>query len=177
MKVWEYKSGTDDKLSKQVEKDPSIVMTKPEMAKYLISTITFNEGDVVMEPCLGDGAFFNNLPLYVSKKYCEINLGIDYLECKENVDITLSNPPFVPRKLFWDFMVKAMDTTKREIYWLINISSLNVFTPKRLNQMMDKGWYIQNFHIVNDKRWYGRYVWIKISKEKCNTFTWCNNSF
>ena len=103
-KVWEYESNKDDKLSKQVAKDPDIVMTKPDMAKHLLSLVKFKDGDVVMEPCRGKGAFYDNLPENVVKKYCEINQGKDYLEYNEKVDITLSNPLFVPRKLFWAFM-------------------------------------------------------------------------
>ena len=93
------------------------------------------------------------------------------------VDYTISNPPFVPRKLFWSFHCKAMDTTRKGIYWLINMSSLNVFTPKRLEEMSSKGWYINNFHIVSDKRWFGRYVWIKISKENNDIMSWCKTSY
>lgn len=160
-------------LSKQVAKDPTFCMTNPEMAKYLISLISFNDGDIVMEPCRGSGSFYNNLPNNIIKKYCEISEGIDYLTYNEQVDITLSNPPFVPRKLFWQFHQKAMATTRREIYWLINMSSVNVFTPKRLKEMTNAGWYITNLHIVTDKRWFGRYVWIKFTKQdnKALTFT------
>ena len=55
--------------------------------------------------------------------------------------------------------------------------SLNVFTPKRLEEMSSKGWYINNFHIVSDKRWFGRYVWIKISKENTDIMSWCKTSY
>lgn len=176
-KVWEYESKKDDPLAEKVNKDPNIVMTNPEMAKHLIDLIDFKDGDVVIEPCYGRGAFYDNLPNNIHKEFCEINEGIDYLEYDGEVDITLSNPPFVPRKLFWSFQQKAMDTTRREIYWLINISSLNVFTPKRLNEMKDKGWYINSFHIVADRRWFGRYAWVKISKEDKGTFTWNNKTY
>ncbi len=64
-----------------------------------------------------------------------------------------------------------------KIYWLINIASLNVFTPNRLNEMKTKGWFIQSFHAVNDKRWYGRYVWVKIGKEDNSIFSWNDESF
>ena len=52
-KVWEYKSKTnkEDALAKQVKKDRTIVYTKPTMAKHLIDRLTFQDGDVVCEPC------------------------------------------------------------------------------------------------------------------------------
>lgn len=176
-KVWEYESKDDDKLGKQVAKNPDIVMTKPEMARHLISRIPWKEGDVVMEPCKGKGAFYDNLPDTVNKEWCEINEGRDYLTFEGKVDVTLSNPPFVPRAFFWEFHKKAMDTTRRAIYWLINIGSLNVFTPKRLEEMKTKGWFIQSFHTVSDKRWFGRYVWIEITREPNGCMTWAENGF
>lgn len=168
MTTWNDIVTTDNSLGNKMKKDPTLCMTKPEMAKILIERIKFKDGDVVIEPCRGDGAFYNNLLANVEKKYCEILEGLDYLEFNENVDITLSNPPFVPRKLFWSFMEKAMTTTRREIYWLINLSSLNVFTPKRLKEMEQQDWFINNMFVCADKRWFGRYVWVKITKEKTN---------
>ncbi len=177
VKVWEYESNENDKLSKKVEKDRTIVMTKPSMAKHLISLVSFMDNDRVLEPCKGDGAFYDNLPNNINKDWCEINEGKDYLDFNGRVDITLSNPPFVPRKLFWSFMQKAMETTEREIYWLINMQSLNVFTPKRLNEMKEQNWFIHTFHIVSDSRWYGRYVWLKIGREDMNVITSEQKSF
>jgi hypothetical protein len=142
VKIWQYKSNADDPLSRQVDKDPGITYTKPAMAQYLISCIDFRPGDVVMEPSRGTGAFYDNLPPYVVPKWCEINEYRDYLEYGGRVDVTISNPPFVPRKLFWEFNRKAMETTERGIYWLINFSSFNVFTMKRLEEMKNKGWYM-----------------------------------
>ena len=177
MKVWEYKSNDDDKLAKQVEKDPSIVMTKPEMAKHLISLIKHEEGEVWLEPARGDGAFYNNFPTDVIARYCEINEGSDFLEYEEEVDVIISNPPFVPHKLFWSFMEKSMKIARKNIYWLINLGSLNVFTPKRLLEMKGAGWFIQSFHIVSDKRWFGRYVFIKIGRQDVGMITWKEGSF
>ena len=50
-KVWDYESNEKDPLAEKVKKDPSIVMTNPLMAKYLLDRIKFEEGDVVLEPC------------------------------------------------------------------------------------------------------------------------------
>tara|TARA_E500000305_G_scaffold39550_2_gene30275 strand:+ start:5214 stop:5750 length:537 start_codon:yes stop_codon:yes gene_type:complete len=163
-KIWEYKSSKDDKLSKKVEKDKDIVMTKPSMAKHLLERIDFKKGDILLEPALGKGAFYDNFPSYTRNEWCEINKGKDFLTYEGKVDYVISNPPFVPRKLFWDFHTHAMDITQKGIYWLINLASLNVFTPKRLDEMKALGWYIQNIHIVQDKRWFGRYAFICINK-------------
>jgi hypothetical protein len=177
MKIWDYKSKKIDGLAIQVEKNPDIVMTNPEMAKVLISTVPLKIGDVVMEPCLGSGSFLNNLPPFTTNLWCEINKGRDYLSQSQIVDYTISNPPFVPRKLFWQFHQKAMETTRKEIYWLINLSALNVFTTKRLDEMKEKGWFINSFFIVADRRWFGRYAFVKFSKNDTGTFGWSRTNF
>lgn len=171
--VWEYEAAANDSLGQKVAKDPDIVMTKPEMAKYLIDRISWEDGEIVCEPCRGKGAFYDNLPDNVVKIWYEINEGKDYLgKDKVMCNTTIANPPFVPRKLFWNFMVRAMETTTDRIYWLINLSSMNVFTPKRLEEMKKKGWFIQHQHIVADKRWYGRYVMLGIGREDLGIFSW-----
>lgn len=166
-------------LQEKINKNgKAYVYTNEDMAIDLINNFTnIQDGDVVCEPSKGGGAFYNNFPDNCKKIYCEIDEGIDYLQDERKCDITCGNPPFVPRKLFWNFHLKAMENTRREIYWLINMGSLNVFTPKRLNEMKERGWYINKFHIVSDKRWYGRYVWIKISKTNNNFFTWKKGSY
>jgi len=176
-KVWNYKSKGNDPLSKQVMKDKSIVMTQPKMAIDLLGLISFKKGDKVLDPCRGDGAFYNNFPSYVKKRYCEINEGKDFFDYHSKVDYTISNPPFVPRKLFWEFHTHSMNITNKAIYWLINMSCLNVFTPKRLEEMKYKGWYIQSLNIVSDKRWFGRYIFIKISKEPNDIFTYIKETY
>lgn len=176
-KVWQYKSNENDNLSKLVEKDKSIVMTNPNMAKYLINLVDNKDGDIWLDPCAGDKAFYDNFPANILAKYCEINEDKDFFDYNEKVDIIISNPPFVPRKLFWDFMTHSMDLASKKIYWLINIYSLNVFTTKRLNEMKDKNWYINSIHIVSDKRWFGRYCFVEIGKVNNNFFTWSDKGF
>lgn len=176
-KVWAYKSDKEDKLAKLVKKDKTIVMTKATMARDLIKLVPFIEGDIVLEPCKGDGAFYDNFPNNVEKKWCEINEGVNFFDFDEEVDWVIANPPFAPRKLFWDFMDRSMDITRKGIYWLINLSALNVFTPRRLKIMKDKGWYIQSFHIVADKRWFGRYVFLEITKKENKLFTWNKQTY
>ena len=178
-KIWDYVSKGDDNLSIQVEKDPNIVMTNPTMAIELLKRIPFEDDDIVLEPALGSGSFYNNFPINTTNIWCEINKGVDFLEWsgEDKVDYTISNPPYVPRKLFWSFHLKAMEITRKGIYWLINLSSLNVFTTKRLGEMGERGWYIQSLHIVNDKRWFGRYAFIHISRGKNNFITYDRTTY
>ena len=165
--LWkELNNQTKDKLQKQLkEKGKQIVMTQPAMAKDLINTIDFKEDEKVLDPCRGDGAFYDNLPWYVERDWCEVNDGRDFMDYTSKVNTIISNPPFVPRKLFWNFHLKAMDIATDRIYWLVNASCINVFTPNRMFLMHNLSWYIQKIQIVQDKRWFGRYMLIKFGRE------------
>ena len=159
-------------------KGKSFTYTNPEMAKWLIKNHTkLKLNDLVLDACKGGGAFYDNLPPLVKKDWCEIDLGRDFLTYNKIVDVCMSSPPFVPRKLFWSFMNKAMQITRRKIYWLINMSSLNTFTPRRLEAMKEKKWFIQKFTIVLDKRWFGRYVWVEFGREDKGFFDYNTESY
>ena len=177
-KVWDYKSNENDELAKKVSKDPTIVMTKDSMAKHLINRTIFYENERVLDPCRGDGAFYNNFPSKVKKDWCEINEGRDFFDYDEKCDTIMTNPPFVPRKLFWDFVVKGSKVAQKRMFWLINMGCLNVFTPKRLQQLKNNSWYITHLHIVSDKRWYGRYVMVEMGRlEERNIMTYNLETF
>ena len=148
------------------QRGKNFVYTNPLMAKWLIKNHTeIQEGDLVLDACRGGGAFYDALPNNVNKDWCEIDLGKDFMEYNNKVDVCLSSPPLVPRKLFWDFMEKAMKITNKKIYWLMNMKALNTFTPRRLEQMEQNKWFIQKFTIVLDKRWFGRYCWVEIGRQ------------
>jgi hypothetical protein len=159
MTEWDYKSTVDPVKKAAREKKnkhaSDVAMTNPEMAKHLISR-----------------AFYDNFPEFVDKHWCEINDGRDYLDQDKMVDYTVTNPPFTPRKLLWSFCQKAMDTTRKEIYFLINLNCMNVFTTRRLGEMKEKCWYITSQHIVSDRRWFGRYVFLRMTRRKSDYFTW-----
>lgn len=175
-KVWDYKSDKDDNLAKLVSKDNDIVFTKPEMAKKLISLIPYAEEDTWIEPCRGKGAFYNLMPL--NSQWCEINEGRNYFNYDfGKVDITVSNPPFVPRKLFIRFHERAMDTTRKQIWWLISMVSFGAFTPKRLNSWANQGWFMSKIHLCQDKRWYGRYGFICFTRTPSDWLSWDEQVF
>ena len=85
---------------------------------------------------------------------------------------TIGNPPYVPRGLCWKFFQRAMETTTDRIFYLVNASIINVFTPNRLDEMKKNKWFIQSFHIVQDKRWFGRYMMLELGREDKGLYSW-----
>ena len=94
--------------------------TKPGLAKYLISKIDLTKYELVVDPCCGDGSFYNNLNC--NKIGIDILPGIsgvikhDFLTWNFNKNIqsskvlTISNPPFGKQgSLAMNFIKKSLE--------------------------------------------------------------------
>lgn len=130
----------------------------------------------VLDPCSGNGykPWFNNFN--VKEKYeCELDDGNNFLLYDKKVDWVIGNPPY---HISWEFTKKALDIANIGVAWLINNQALNSHnTPKRIEYMQSKGFYLQKMHIVSDKRWFGRYYFVIYTKNKNDFLTCTRNSY
>ena len=67
-----------------------VVYTPEHIAIDMINY--FKPSGKILDPCMGDGAFYNNLP--EPKDWCELTRGRDFFEYNKKVDWIISNPPF-----------------------------------------------------------------------------------
>lgn len=88
-----------DKTGLVLKDNPSDkVYTPIEIAKQVCDIFIKKgifENKKILEPCLGSGSFYN----YLKDKnydidYCEIDLGIDFFDYKDKVDVIITNPPY-----------------------------------------------------------------------------------
>jgi hypothetical protein len=81
--------------------------TPVPVVKTLISRIEFRSTDTFLEPCLGTGNIYWNIPIPEKQKYfAELRLGIDYLNTNfPRVDVIGTNPPF---SLTCEFLEKSL---------------------------------------------------------------------
>ena len=141
--------------------------SNPKMVYDLIHLIPFDIGDKVLDAGSGKNkVWYNNIPEHCIKYECEIEEGVDFLNIMDKFDWIIGNPPF---HIGHKFFLKASELSVKGFAFLSNIQSFNSLTTKRLDEINDKGFYIQKIHIVNDKRWFGRYYFI-IFQKKCNNF-------
>jgi hypothetical protein len=70
-----------------------------------------------LEPCRGDGAISDLIPKHVSKGYCEIREGTDYLRTPVFTwtDIIITNPPY---SLALEFLRKSLSEAHTVVYLL-----------------------------------------------------------
>ena len=89
-----------------------VFQTPLPVALKLIEIAEIEENDIILDPCRGDGAIYNNLPDYCQKNWAEILDGRDFFDYDNPVDIIVCNPPVF------------IDTN-----WLIHCRKLN---PRKL---------------------------------------------
>ena len=87
-----------------------VVMTREPTAKWIIDY--FQPTGVVLEPCRGTGAFYNNFP--GEKDWCEISEGKDFFDYDKKVDWIITNPPF---SIFDKFLLHAFEVADNVVFF------------------------------------------------------------
>ena len=146
--------------------------TPNELAIKLINEVELIEGDSVLEPFKGEGAFYNNLPDKVVKHYTEIEEGIDYKDFVGTVDWVITNPPFrletgTKRINAFYFLLEYYSTrVNKGIAFLCNDHCLSAMTPLRIKKLKDNNLYLHRIIICNIKKWRGRYFFMIFKKNE-----------
>jgi hypothetical protein len=144
--------------------------TPADLCKELIKHVDLKEGDRVLEPFRGEGAFYNSFPDYVIKDWTEITEDKDYLDYAGEIDWVITNPPFrldngVKRvNAFFQLLKYYTARANKGIAFLGNDACFSTLTPKRLKELNDDGWFIHNIVVCNIKKWRGRYFFIIFKK-------------
>ncbi len=76
------------------DKISSVVYTNKDFAKRIIDYFEpqFEVGDTFLDPCRGDGAFYDHLP--EPKDFCEIQEGKDFFAYNNKANWIITNPPW-----------------------------------------------------------------------------------
>lgn len=141
--------GSGNKDANPDLKPNDMVMTPRHIAKQMISFYTHDlvrlwgptvsgisqtKHDTVLDPCRGDGAFYDQYPDYCTKDWCEITEGRDFFDWPYKVDWIITNPPY---SIFPQFLEKCFEVADN-VALLIPLAKL-VSSLKRINMVMDYG--------------------------------------
>ena len=157
--------------------------TPEELCKELINLVPLVEGDKVLEPFSGEGNFYNNLPSFVEKDWCEIEMGRDYKDYDKKMDWIITNPPFRLESngkrinTFWYLLKYYTEKAEKGIAFIGNDYCFGTLTPKRIKELNDSGWYIHNIVCSAVKKWRGRYFFIILKKEPCDFYKYVSGNF
>ena len=158
------------------DKLPEFFFTKEEMVKDLLAITPIKPEDVVLDAGSGNLVWFKNLPcLPENRRECEIERGCDFYEWKEEVDWVVGNPPFRDKNgknQIPSWIEKSSTIARKGFAFLINHKVFNCLTPRGLEKLKERGFYLQHIRIVSDKRWFGRYYYLIWGRENKNFVSW-----
>lgn len=161
----------------------SFHQTPPDLAKKLIDYIPLQEGDRVLEPFKGDGAFYDNLPDITENRWCEIEEGRDYKDFTDEVDWVITNPPFriddgtKQVNAFFTLLTHFTKIAQKGIAFLSNDVCFSTLTPKRMKEIQETGFFIHKVVVCSVKKWRGRYFFVVFKKEPNDMFEYIQGSY
>jgi len=148
--------------------------TNENMVQDLIKITPIKSGDSVLDAGSGSGykPWFNNLK---GEKYeCEIEDGCDFYKWDKKIDWVVGNPPFHEG---WKFLDKASQIANKGIAFLGNLNFWNSCLPSRFELLKERGFYLNKLHIVQDKRWFGRYYYLIFTRDENDFISWNTKTY
>tara|TARA_Y100000389_G_scaffold202052_1_gene246357 strand:- start:171 stop:749 length:579 start_codon:yes stop_codon:yes gene_type:complete len=135
------------------------IYTPKTVALKMIDMCDLKEDDTVLDPSYGGGVFYDNLPEYVNKEWCEIEKGKDFFEYDKKVDCIIGNPPY---SLWNKWLEHTMKLTDKFCY-IFGILNL---TDKRVRKIIDNGYGITKMHLLYVDWWFGPSYLVVFQKNK-----------
>jgi hypothetical protein len=159
---------------KDKPKDINFHYTNEQMVIDLLSITPIKYEDSVLDAGSGKNkVWFNNVNC--KEKYeCEIEEGNDFLLWDKIVDWVIGNPPFHEG---WKFLDKASQIANKGVAFLGNLNFWNSCLPNRFELLKERYFYLNKIHIVQDKRWFGRYYYFIFTKEKNDFLSWNSKTY
>jgi len=158
--------------------------TPEELCKELIKKVDIEEGDSLLEPFKGEGAFYNNFPTNTINHYCEIEEGIDFKSFNNIVDWVITNPAFRlvddnNKKVnsFYYLLNYYADKVNKGVCFLGNDYCLTTLTPKRIKELNERGLFLHKIIVCCVKKWRGRYFFMIFKKQQSNIIDYISGSF
>ena len=134
------KFGRGKGLMTDNDKNDKIYTPRP-IAKAIIDT--FGLYGKILDGFMGGGAFYDQLPNYVQKDWCEIDKGRDFFDYKDKVDWIISNPPY---SILDEVLEHSFEIAENVVY-LVPLSK--IFTSLgRIRKILNYG-NIREIHILS----------------------------
>jgi hypothetical protein len=134
-------------------------MTPLDLAKKCIDMTPLKKGQLVLDPFLGQGAFYNQYPNYVKKDWCEIDKKKDFFKYNKQVDWVVSNPPYSKMQKVFEHCVKICNKGFGLLTGIINL------TPKRIQFLEENGFGITHMHMCQVTGWFGKSLYFNAEKK------------
>lgn len=122
--------------------DADLVYTPRDLARAIIGELQPHLFGHVLDPARGEGAFYDAFPAHLSRHWCEISAGRDFLAWSQPVDWVITNPPF---SRFRDFLLHAMAVADHVVF----LAPLTHFTTRhRIDAISAQGFAPRKIMLV-----------------------------
>ena len=159
---------------KSGKKDITFHYTNEQMVKDLIALLPIKKSDSALDAGSGKNkVWYRNVPCR-KKQECEIEDGCNFYMWNKKVNWVIGNPPFHEG---WKFLDKASQIANKGIAFLGNLNFWNSCLPSRFELLKERGFYLNKLHIVQDRRWFGRYYFLIFAKEKSDFVGWNKKTY
>lgn len=128
------------------------------------------DNDKILDPFFGTGNYYNNYNSIFKNNifdFTEIELGKDFFEYNEQVNVIISNPPY---SIIDKVLKKSVELNPHTISYLIGHGNL---TNRRIEYMNSNGYYLSKLFFTKVWKWYGMsviVVFTKKSQKNCIDF-------
>lgn len=123
-----------------------VVYTPRDMARDVVRH--FRPSGVILEPCRGDGSFFDAFPTDAVAKWCEIDEGKDFFDHHDPVDWIVSNPPWSEFRVF---NIHAMSLATN-IVWVVPL--VHFSSKARIRDVREAGFGLREILLLDTpKEW------------------------
>ena len=119
-----------------------LVMTPRKIAKATIDLYDIPNGSTILDPCRGEGSFYDNFPKDCQKEWCEIEEGRNFFDYENNVDWIITNPPY---SILDAFLTKAFEVASNIVFLLPLSKMFSSFG--RINSVLNYG-NIVSIHLI-----------------------------
>lgn len=111
-------------IAHEVQDQTDIVFTPADVARDVVEH--FAPSGRILDPCKGDGAFFDHLPS--GAEFCELKDGKDFFHWTEPVDWIVSNPPY---SIFSAWLDHSFTVAENIVYLIPINKPFNSFSMMR----------------------------------------------
>jgi len=149
----------------QNRENPNDVFLTPEtLVKIHLELVKpfYKPNDKILDGFYGKGIYYNMFPTYFkdcNRDFTEIEMGKDFFEYYEKIDMIVSNPPFSQIDNVFE---KSVMLDPHTISYLIGAMNL---TTRRIAYMEKNGYKLVKFHLTKVYKWFGMSCIVVFSKE------------
>ena len=140
--------------------------TPVELARKLVALVPLKPGDVVLDSAVGNGAFYENYPLFVNKDCCDTLIGVDFLAYSKKVDWIITNPPYSNLDAWFS---KATEVSRKGFAYLLGFTNI---TPRRIEMANKVGFGLTQIHLCKVFHWFGISAFTIFEKGKGNIISY-----